>query len=139
MLVLTTLILAPLALFLAVGLVTSIRRRGWKAGVRQFGVAAGGLSAGVAQAVSRNTTRNDGESDALFPGLRSEDILDVVAAGAVGVESNAGSGDVPPEPSLDGNDVEIEGFDGRTYIGFVAPGREAPDDSWTQLGWKHHR
>ncbi|WP_081616615.1 MULTISPECIES: hypothetical protein [unclassified Thioalkalivibrio] len=54
MLVLTTLILAPLAVFLAAGLVTSIRRRGWKAGVRQFGVASAGLGSGVAQAVGRN-------------------------------------------------------------------------------------
>ena len=141
MLVLTTLILAPLALFLAVGLVTSIRRRGWKAGVRQFGVAAGGLSAGVAQAVSRNATRNDRESDALFSGLRSEDILKVVAAGAVGGGSSAGNGGLSSHAGSDdpSDPNEITGPDGRTYVGAIGEGREAPDDPWTNLGYKIDR
>lgn len=74
MIVLLTLILAPLTIFLVAGLVTSIRRRGWKAGVRQFGAAAVGLGAGVTQAVGRNSGADNWTGAALSGGLSENSV-----------------------------------------------------------------
>ncbi|WP_018168732.1 hypothetical protein [Thioalkalivibrio sp. ALMg9] len=131
-----TLILAALAIFLSAGLVTAVRRHGWTVGVRRYGAALVGLGLGVGHAVARPAL--DGQEAA---GASSQDatVADILGDMMVPAETPGfEGGDVLPDPYSDEN-VEIEALDGRTYIGAVGPGREAPDDSWTQLGWKHHR